>query len=52
MRRMLRLFLPLAVVAQAAGLDAFQAQLPEGEGRVEFEALMRKLDRVDRSYRN
>ena len=34
-----------------ADLDAFQTQLPEGEGQVEFEALMRKLDRVDASYR-
>ena len=41
-------------LAQKSGndLDAFQARYPEGEGAVEFEALMRKLDRVDDSYRH
>ena len=34
-----------------ADLDAFQSRLPEGEGQVEFDALMRKLDRTDSSYR-
>ena len=45
--------LPERLAAKSgADLDAFQAQLPEGEGQVEFEALMRKLDRVDRGYRS
>lgn len=38
-------------VKSGADLDAFQNQLPQGEGTVEFEALMRKLDRTDTSYR-
>jgi ribulose-5-phosphate 4-epimerase/fuculose-1-phosphate aldolase len=32
-------------------LNAYQALQPEGEGKVEFDALMRKLDRLDGSYR-
>lgn len=35
-----------------ADLDSFQDMLPQGEGAVEFEALMRKLDRRDSSYRH
>lgn len=35
-----------------ADLNAFQERLPEGEGQVEFDALMRKLERIDRSYRS
>jgi ribulose-5-phosphate 4-epimerase/fuculose-1-phosphate aldolase len=35
-----------------ADLDKFQGMHPEGEGAIEFEALMRKLDRIDSSYRH
>ena len=38
-----------------ADLDSFHASNPDGEGVVEFDALMRKLDRIDRidgSYRH
>ena len=39
-------------VKSGADLDSFQDLLPQGEGAVEFEALMRKLDRTDTSYRH
>ena len=32
-------------------LDAFQGLHPQGEGAIEFDALMRKLDRVDSGYK-
>ena len=45
--------LPAALANKSrADLDAFQDLLPQGEGTVEFEALMRKLDRRDSSYRH
>ncbi len=45
--------MPQAVAMQSqTDLDAFQASHPQGEGGVEFEALMRKLDRIDGSYRH
>ena len=45
--------LPEGLAAKSgADLNAFQALLPEGEGQVEFDALMRKLDRIDNSYRS
>lgn len=44
--------MPTALAAKSgADLDAFQGLHPQGEGAVEFEALMRKLDRTDASYR-
>ena len=36
----------------AADLDKYQAMQPSGEGEIEFAALMRKLDRIDDSYRH
>lgn len=45
--------MPLPLAAQSgADLDSFQGMHPQGEGGVEFEALMRKLDRIDGSYRH
>ena len=45
--------MPQALAAKSgADLDSFQEMLPQGEGHVEFEALMRKLDRIDSSYRH
>ena len=45
--------MPQQLAAQsAADLDTFQDSHPDGEGVVEFEALMRKLDRIDGSYRH
>ena len=35
----------------AADLDSYQAMQPKAEGEIEFAALMRKLDRIDDSYR-
>jgi ribulose-5-phosphate 4-epimerase/fuculose-1-phosphate aldolase len=35
----------------AADLDSYQAMQPRPEGEIEFAALMRKLDRIDDSYR-
>jgi hypothetical protein len=32
-------------------LDSYQAMQPRPEGEIEFAALMRKLDRIDDSYR-
>ena len=44
--------LPDALAAKSgADLDAFQRLHPDGEGAIEFAALMRKLDRKDASYR-
>ena len=44
--------LPDALAAKSgADLDAFQRLHPDGEGAIEFAALMRKLDRQDASYR-
>jgi ribulose-5-phosphate 4-epimerase/fuculose-1-phosphate aldolase len=36
----------------AADLDSYQAMQPRAEGEIEFVALMRKLDRIDDSYRD
>ncbi len=44
--------LPPSSAQLAADLDSFQDSHPDGEGVVEFDALMRKLDRIDGSYRN
>ena len=35
----------------AADLDGFQGMQNKAEGEIEFAALMRKLDKVDDSYR-
>jgi ribulose-5-phosphate 4-epimerase/fuculose-1-phosphate aldolase len=35
----------------AADLDSYQAMQPKAEGEIEFTALMRKLDKIDDSYR-
>lgn len=35
----------------AADLDSYQGMQPAAEGEIEFAALMRKLDRIDDSYR-
>jgi ribulose-5-phosphate 4-epimerase/fuculose-1-phosphate aldolase len=44
--------LPNALAAKSsADLGAFQSLHPQGEGAIEFAALMRKLDRRDGSYR-
>ena len=45
--------MPERLAAQSGDdLDSFQDSHPDGEGVVEFEALMRKLDRIDGSYRH
>ena len=45
--------MPAALAAKSgADLDSFQGLHPQGEGAIEFEALMRKLDRKDDSYRS
>jgi ribulose-5-phosphate 4-epimerase/fuculose-1-phosphate aldolase len=45
--------MPEGLAAQSgADLDSFQGLHPQGEGGVELEALMRKLDRIDGSYRH
>jgi ribulose-5-phosphate 4-epimerase/fuculose-1-phosphate aldolase len=36
----------------AADLDSYQAMQPTPEGEIEFAALMRKLDRIDDTYRH
>lgn len=36
----------------AADLDSYQGMQPQAEGEIEFAALMRKLDRIDPSYRH
>jgi len=36
----------------AADLDSYQGMQPAAEGEIEFAALMRKLDRIDDSYRH
>jgi len=36
----------------AADLDSYQGMQPSAEGEIEFAALMRKLDRIDDSYRH
>ena len=44
--------MPDALAAKSgADLDSFQGLHPQGEGAIEFDALMRKLDRTDSSYR-
>ena len=44
--------LPDALAAKSgADLNAFQSLHPDGEGAIEFAALMRKLDRKDAGYR-
>lgn len=45
--------MPVPLAAQSgADLDSFQGMHPQGEGAIEFEAQMRKLDRIDGSYRH
>lgn len=45
--------MPIQLAAQSgADLDSFQGMHPQGEGAIEMEALMRKLDRIDGSYRH
>ena len=45
--------MPDALAAKSgADLNAFQSLHPDGEGAIEFDALMRKLDRKDNSYRS
>ena len=45
--------MPDALAAKSgADLNAFQGLHPEGEGAIEFAALMRKLDRKDDGYRS
>ncbi len=36
----------------AADLDSYQGMQPAAEGEIEFAALMRKLDKIDPSYRD
>ena len=36
----------------AADLDSYQGMQPAAEGEIEFAALMRKLDKIDPSYRH
>jgi ribulose-5-phosphate 4-epimerase/fuculose-1-phosphate aldolase len=36
----------------AADLDSYQGMQPKAEGEIEFAALMRKLDKIDDSYRS
>jgi ribulose-5-phosphate 4-epimerase/fuculose-1-phosphate aldolase len=50
----LQLISPEVAARSAAGLDSFQdmqQSTGEGEGEVEFAALMRKLDKIDNRYR-
>lgn len=47
----LRLVSPEVADRSAADLDGYQAMQPGAEGEIEFAALMRKLDRIDGSYR-
>jgi ribulose-5-phosphate 4-epimerase/fuculose-1-phosphate aldolase len=45
--------MPIELAAQSGqDLDGFQAMNKRGEGVIEFQALMRKLDRIDNSYRH
>lgn len=48
----LRLMPEAIATKSGADLDSFQSRYPQGEGAIEFEALMRKLDRKDSSYRS
>jgi ribulose-5-phosphate 4-epimerase/fuculose-1-phosphate aldolase len=47
----LDLLSPEVADRSAADLDGYQAMQPQAEGEIEFAALMRKLDRIDDSYR-
>lgn len=47
----LNLLAPDVADRSAADLDSYQAMQPTPEGEIEFAALMRKLDRIDDSYR-
>ncbi len=42
---------PVVADRSAADLDSYQGMQPKPEGEIEFAALMRKLDKVDDSYR-
>jgi ribulose-5-phosphate 4-epimerase/fuculose-1-phosphate aldolase len=48
----LRLVPPVVAERSARDLDSYQGMQPTAEGEIEFAALMRKLDKVDRSYRS
>lgn len=48
----LRLVPPVVAERSAQDLDSYQGMQPTAEGEIEFAALMRKLDKVDRSYRS
>jgi len=48
----LNLLSPDVTERSAADLDSYQAMQPRAEGEIEFAALMRKLDRIDDSYRH
>jgi len=48
----LNLLAPDVADQSAADLDSYQAMQPTPEGEIEFAALMRKLDRIDDSYRH
>jgi ribulose-5-phosphate 4-epimerase/fuculose-1-phosphate aldolase len=47
----LNMLTPDVADRSAADLDTYQAMQPKLEGEIEFAALMRKLDRIDDSYR-
>jgi ribulose-5-phosphate 4-epimerase/fuculose-1-phosphate aldolase len=48
----LNLVPPAVADRSAADLDSYQAMQPKAEGEIEFAALMRRLDRIDDSYRH
>ncbi len=43
---------PEVAARSAADLDSYQGMQPAAEGEIEFAALMRKLDKIDSSYRH
>lgn len=47
----LNLLSPEVAERSAHDLDSYQGMQPKAEGEIEFAALMRKLDRIDDSYR-
>lgn len=48
----LNLLPPKVAIRSRQDLDAFQGMHTTGEGQIEFAALLRKLDRIDASYRH
>ena len=48
----LNLVSPVVADRSAADLDSYQGMQPTPEGDIEFAALMRKLDKIDDSYRS